>query len=137
MTGPRKRPPLKLSFEYMDTPERRVVSLEPDGIWCLPVLGYDCYRKQWAQPPFHVHEECLEVTLCLRGELEFGQPHRSLEEAAAYVRTFTKKVPEEELLPWVQAHAVPTGREDFPLYTPKKRGFGIFVIGRKENEQLS
>lgn len=77
MTGRRKRPPLKLSFEYMDTPERRVVSLEPDGIWCLPVLGYDCYRTRWAEPPFHVHKECLEVTLCLRGELEFETKERT------------------------------------------------------------
>ena len=46
-----KRPPLKLSFEYMDTPERRVLSLEPDGIACLPVIGYDSYRTRWAEPP--------------------------------------------------------------------------------------
>lgn len=72
----RRRAPLKLSFDYMDTPERRVVSLEPDGILCMPVLGYDCYRKQWAQPPMHVHEECLEVTLCLRGDLEFETKSR-------------------------------------------------------------
>ncbi|MBR3220805.1 MAG: helix-turn-helix transcriptional regulator [Kiritimatiellae bacterium] len=67
----RKRAPLRLSFDYMDTPERRVLSLEPDGILCLPVVGYDCYRKRWSQPPFHVHDECLEVTLCLRGDLAF------------------------------------------------------------------
>lgn len=73
----------------------------------------------------------------LRGELEFGQPHRSLEDAVAYTRAFTKKVPEEELLAWVKDKAVETGRADYPLYTPKKRGFGIFVIGREDNEQLS
>jgi len=63
------RPPLKLSFDYMDTPERRVLSLERDGILCIPVLGFDCYRRRWEQPPLHVHEECLEVSLCLRGDL--------------------------------------------------------------------
>ena len=73
----RKRPPLKLSFEYMDTPERRVLSLEKDGIFCMPVIGFDCYRKRWSQPPFHVHEECLEVTLCLRGDLEFETRERT------------------------------------------------------------
>ena len=65
----RKRYPLKLSFDYMDTPERRVLSLESDGILCMPVLGFDCYRRQWEQSPLHVHEECLEVSLCLRGDL--------------------------------------------------------------------
>ena len=65
----KRRAPLKLSFDYMDTPERRVLSLEGDGILCMPVLGFDCYRRQWEQPPLHVHEECLEVSLCLRGDL--------------------------------------------------------------------
>ena len=67
----KRRPPLKLSFDYMDTPERRVLSLEDDGILCMPVLGFDCYRKKWSEPPLHVHEECLEISLCLRGDLEF------------------------------------------------------------------
>ena len=65
----KKRPPLKLSFDYMDTPERRVLSLEPDHILCMPVIGFDCYRKKWQEPPLHVHGECLEVSLCLRGDL--------------------------------------------------------------------
>lgn len=69
-TAVRKRPPLKLSFDYMDTPERRVLSLEPDGISCLPVIGFDNYRKKWEEAPLHVHEECLEISLCLRGDLE-------------------------------------------------------------------
>ena len=73
----KKRPPLKLSFDYMDTPERRVLSLERDGILCMPVIGFDCYRKKWEQAPMHVHDECLEVSLCLRGELEFETPDGS------------------------------------------------------------
>ena len=51
--------------------ERRVLSLVPDGILCLPVVGFDCYRKKWSQAPFHVHDECMEISLCLRGDLEF------------------------------------------------------------------
>ena len=65
----KRRPPLKLSFEYMDTPERRVLSLEPDGILCMPVIGFDCYRKKWQEASLHVHDECLEISLCLRGDL--------------------------------------------------------------------
>lgn len=37
----KKRPPLKLSFSFTDTPEHRKLSLEEDGILCMPVLGYD------------------------------------------------------------------------------------------------
>ena len=45
-----KLPPLKLTFDYSDTPERRAVSLEKDGILCVPVIGYDKYRKVWSGP---------------------------------------------------------------------------------------
>ena len=61
-------------------------------------------------------------------ELEFGQPHRSLEDAIAFTRTFTRNVPEEELATYVKEHVIETGRTDFPLYTPKKRQFGLFAI---------
>ncbi len=55
----------------MDTPERRVLSLAADGVPCVPVLGFDAYRRQWRAAPLHVHAECLEISLCLRGDLEF------------------------------------------------------------------
>ena len=67
----KRKKALKLSFDYMDTPERRVVSLVADGVPCVPVLGFDAYRCQWRVAPIHVHEECLEISLCLRGDLEF------------------------------------------------------------------
>lgn len=66
-----KLPPLKLTFDYSDTPERRAVSLEKDGILCVPVIGYDKYRKVWSGPDVHRHPECLELSLCLRGSLDF------------------------------------------------------------------
>ena len=66
-----KRKPLKLSFDYIDTPERRVLSLAADGVPCVPVLGFDAYRRQWRAAPVHVHDECLEISLCLRGDLAF------------------------------------------------------------------
>ncbi len=68
-------------------------------------------------------------------ELEFGQPHRSMEEAIAYTRIFSKDAPEDELTAYVRSHVIETGREDFPLYTPKKRRFGIFVIDAGNEEK--
>ena len=65
------RPPLKLEFEYSDTPERRCLSLESDGVFCLPVIGFDAFKKPIDISPSHVHDECLEISLCLRGDLEF------------------------------------------------------------------
>ena len=76
-----------------------------------------------------LEERCLTYTL-ERGALEFGQPHRSFDDAVAYTRTFTKNVPEDELLAHVRATVTETGRSDFPLYTPKTRTFGIFTIRR-------
>ena len=66
-----KRKTLKLSFDYVNTPERRVVSLALAGVPCVPVLGFDAYRRQWRAAPVHVHDECMEISLCLRGDLEF------------------------------------------------------------------
>ena len=66
-----KRPPLKLTFDYSDTPERKVISLERDGISCIPVIGIDNYQKVWDGPEVHCHPECMEFSLCFRGGLDF------------------------------------------------------------------
>ena len=66
-----RRPPLKMPVEYCDTPELRRVSLEPDGILCLPLVGFDFFKRPQEFSNLHVHEECLEISLCLRGDLEF------------------------------------------------------------------
>ena len=55
----KRKKALKLSFDYMDTSERRVLSLVPDGVPCVPVLGFDAYRSQWRAAPIHVHDECV------------------------------------------------------------------------------
>ena len=70
-TGMRKKPPLKFEFSYEDTSNRRCLTLEPDGMFCLPVLGFDTFKKAIDIAPPHVHAECLEISLCLRGDLEF------------------------------------------------------------------
>lgn len=71
------------------------------------------------------------------GELEFGQPHRSFEDAVDFVRAFSRSAPEETLREYVRSTVIETGREDFPLYSPKKRKFGIFAIRREDNGRLS
>ena len=37
----------------------------------MPVLGFDAFRKPIERSWPHVHEECLEISLCLRGDLKF------------------------------------------------------------------
>ena len=62
--------------DYMDRPEKRVLDLRPDGADCIPVLGVSNYQIVRSGPEFHVHDKCVEVVLCLRGNLAFETPER-------------------------------------------------------------
>lgn len=65
---------LKFPFEYCDTPDLRVLDLSSDGIECLPVLGRTNLRSGgYGLTPSseHMHEECIEISFCQRGELVF------------------------------------------------------------------
>lgn len=66
-----KRKRLAIPFEYMDTPERRVLSLEKDGFPCVPVLGLSRYNSTQPFPDKHRHPECIEISLCVRAPLVF------------------------------------------------------------------
>jgi AraC-like DNA-binding protein len=61
----------ELPFSYVDTPERRVLDLAPDGVPCIPVLGLSNYKKARHGTTEHVHPGCLEVSFCQRGSLVF------------------------------------------------------------------
>lgn len=70
-----------LPFEYVDTPERRALNLEFDGIACVPALGYSHFKSSRPCVSEHTHPGCLEVTLGMRGSLVFecgGRAHRLL-----------------------------------------------------------
>lgn len=70
-----------LPFEYVDTPERRVLNLEREGLPCIPALGYSHYKRCRTSVSEHTHPGCLEVTLCMRGSLVFecgGAAHHLL-----------------------------------------------------------
>ena len=66
-------PPLKLPFAYCDTPELRVLNLSADGMPCIPVLGLTRLGKggRSTTGEEHVHDECIEISYCKRGELVF------------------------------------------------------------------
>jgi len=70
------------------------------------------------------------------GALEFGQPHRSFEDAVASTAAFCPHAPLDAVRESVRAAVQETGRADFPLYTPKTRRFTVFVIPRAENARL-
>lgn len=65
------KPVCTLPFEYVDTPERRALNLEREGIRCVPVLGYSHFKSSKPSVSEHIHPGCLEITFCLRGSLVF------------------------------------------------------------------
>ena len=66
-----------LAFAYLDLPERRTVTLERDGIRCVPILGFDRYRQMREPPDPHVHEGCIEISYCFNGDIEFEKNGRT------------------------------------------------------------
>ena len=62
---------LKLPFDYIDSPERRVLSLVKEGFPCIPVLGMSRYGKSRPFLDVHRHPECIEISICLRAPLVF------------------------------------------------------------------
>ena len=68
----RSRPKLKLPFRYESSRDLKVVSLEPDGILCVPVFGFSDYHAPRERASLHTHPECMEISYCLRGELMFS-----------------------------------------------------------------
>lgn len=69
----RALPRLKLPFAYCDTPELRVLDLTAEGLPSIPVLGLSRFAKggRATTSEEHVHEECIEIAYCQRGELVF------------------------------------------------------------------
>ena len=78
-----------------------------------------CYELRKRGIPF----ESKEFTL------EFGQPFRNLEDAAAFYKLYSKSgnISEEGLL----ARLEKTNRQDFPFYLPKKSNLGFIRISMK------
>ena len=60
----------------VDTSERRVVDLTRYGVSCVPVLGATRFRHKVEDVEEHVHEGCLEITYCKRGQLAFESEGR-------------------------------------------------------------
>lgn len=65
------RPISTLVFEYVDTPERRLLDLERLGVAGVPCLGYCHYQKTRPDIPEHHHPDCIEISFCLRTSLTY------------------------------------------------------------------
>ncbi|MBR4615022.1 MAG: helix-turn-helix transcriptional regulator [Kiritimatiellae bacterium] len=56
---------------YVDGKERRTLDLRPDGVACIPLLGLSNFQSVRTGTEEHVHPGCVEISLCLRGNLMF------------------------------------------------------------------
>lgn len=54
-----------------DENSRYLVSLEDDGISCIPLIGEAHFRRRYRNAPLHMHPGCYEFTLCMRGHMEY------------------------------------------------------------------
>ncbi len=60
----------------VDSSERRILDLTKYGVSCVPVLGATRFRHKVEDVEEHVHEGCLEITYCKRGQLAFESEGR-------------------------------------------------------------
>ena len=56
---------------YEDGKERRTLDLRPYGVACIPLLGLSNFQSIRTGTEEHVHPGCVEISLCLRGNLMF------------------------------------------------------------------
>ena len=56
---------------YEDGVERRTLDLRPKGVACIPLLGLSNFQSVRVGTEEHVHPGCVEISLCLRGNLMF------------------------------------------------------------------
>ena len=68
--------------------------------------------------------------------LEYGQPFANREDARAFVRAYTRPMSDEILEAYLAEKLEKTGDKKWPYYLPNRKEFGLFVIGRDENEKL-
>ena len=56
---------------YENGKERRTLDMRPDGVSCVPLIGLSNFQSIRTGTEDHVHPGCVEICLCLRGNLMF------------------------------------------------------------------
>jgi hypothetical protein len=80
--------------------------------------------------------------------LEFGQPFKSLADAREFTRVYASSPPladdgDSDATDWkrpysdIEKRLVETGRPDYPLYLPKRKGLAVFVVEKTFSRPLS
>ena len=115
---------------YQNRPGRRVLDLRPCGIDCIPVLGLSNFRMVHPGTDYHVHPGCVEICLCVRGNLAFET------EDATYPFLPDRVFVSTEREPHRMRHN-PKGLMLYRiLFTPPRPGRRILGLTAKETEWI-
>ena len=56
---------------YEDGPDWRIVDLRPHGVDCVPLFAFGNFGAVRPGAALHVHPECIEVCMCMRGNVRY------------------------------------------------------------------
>ena len=104
----------------------RIISAENKGS-----LYPERHRSKTKETVPLVTGELIAHSLRFRLEMEaieFGQPLKSRMDAEQFILKNAPDATAEEIDSFIDENVELTGRDDFPLYLPNKKQFGIFVI---------
>lgn len=59
------------TIRYVNRPESRLLDLRPDGIGCIPGIGFSAFKSVHRDPELHCHPGAMEICFCLKGNLTF------------------------------------------------------------------
>ena len=116
--------------QYMDTPDRRVVDLSPDGVPEIPVLGCNKATKVRAGAVLHRHADVMEFTYCRRGNLQFDCNGKVYELLPGEI-FFTRPRDAHRLRINSMGSVV-----EWIFFRPPKRGAGILGLSPDETDWL-
>lgn len=61
---------------YREEDGFRVIDIRKEGVDCIPALTYSDFRSIRDTPDMHYHPDCMELCLCVRGDLTLETPGR-------------------------------------------------------------
>ncbi len=74
--------------------------------------------------------------ILIQEQLEYGQPFTSFIEADNYVKAYKPFLKEGEREGYLNKKLIPSTKEGFKYYLPKRKTFGIFIIRSENDENL-
>lgn len=115
---------------HCDMPGQRALDLRPHGVDCIPVLGLSDFRMKNPRAGLHVHPGCVEICLCVRGNLTFETDEADYPFLPGSIFVSTDSQPH-------RLRNSPKGLKLYRiLFAPPKRGRTILSLTQAETKWL-